>query len=162
MTAVRAIYTLMPDYGGAFDWVHTADPTSDYTYLGGGPQITEVWDEVDRMYETLEGALQSWQGDFERADLLNEESAAAFDWARFHSDGLALARRVRAMLVPQFRVVYEKPYEDPDCAIDERREVMPDGGLRALPSRADVNRHRGPPDEGEALLAALRGDGSSD
>lgn len=162
MTAVRAIYTLMPDYGGAFDWVHTADPTSDYTYLGGGPQITEVWDEVHRMYETLEGELQRWQGDFERADLFNEESAAAFDWARFHRDGLALARRVRAMLGPQFRVVYEKPGEDPDCAVDERREGMLDGGLRALPSRDEVNRHRGRPDECEALLAALRGDGSSD
>jgi hypothetical protein len=39
---------------------------------------------------------------------------------------------------------------------------MLDGGLRALPSRDEVNRHRGRPDEDEALLAALRGDGSSD
>lgn len=162
MTVVRAIYTLMPDYGGAFDWVHTADPTSDYTYLGGGPQITAVWDGIQRMYETLEGELEAWQGVFERGDLLNEESAAAFDWARFHGDGLALARRVRAILGPQFRVVYEKPGEDPHCAVDERREVMPDGGLRALPSRDEIRRHRGPPDECEALLAALRGDGSID
>ena len=162
MTAVRAIYTLMPEYGGAFDWVHTADPTSDYTYLGGGPQIAEVWDEVHRMYETLEGALQRWHGDFERADLLNEESAAAFDWARFHRDGLALARRVRAMLGPQFRVVYEKPHEDPHCAVDERREVMPDGSLRSMPSRAEIQRHHRSPDECEALVAGVRRDGSID
>ena len=33
-----------------------------------------------------------------------------------------------------YRIVYQKPCEDPDSRLDERREVLADGALVRLPS----------------------------
>ena len=56
-----------------------------------------------------------------------------WDWIAFHARGLQLARELKAEVGDAYRVVYEKPAEDPNSSLDERREVLADGSLQALP-----------------------------
>ena len=51
------------------------------------------------------------------------------DWIAFHARGLHLARELKAEVGDAYRVVYEKPAEDPNSSLDERREVLADGSL---------------------------------
>lgn len=52
-----------------------------------------------------------------------------WDWIAFHARGLQLARELKAEVGDAYRVVYEKPAEDPNSSLDERREVLADGSL---------------------------------
>ena len=43
----------------------------------------------------------------------NAERSQRFFWARFHQEGLALARRLQAMLIGEATVRYWRPAQDP-------------------------------------------------
>ena len=55
-----------------------------------------------------------------------------FDWRNFHDRGLALARRLKAELGPDIKVIYEKPCEDPSDSFEMRTEILADGSLKTL------------------------------
>jgi hypothetical protein len=91
------------------------------------------------MSEPLLAAFSEWILEFERAEWADYAGGhLALDWNRFHRRGLELARRLKAEVGPAFRVVYEKPFEDLAERTDERREVMEDGSIGALESRAQI------------------------
>ena len=62
------------------------------------------------------------------------------NWPDFHTRGLALAKRLKDEVGAAFRVIYEKPAEDPAHDDHERCEVLDDGSVVLLPPRA-IGRH---------------------
>lgn len=152
MTSVTRTITPMPDYGGAFGWVHHCDTLAGDRGVGLNCWCIHSWgDDETRFSDDLRVAVETWQDRFEGIDFERSVSEPPFDWDAFHAEGLALAHRLRAALGPDVRLIYEKPYEDPDCDVDGRREVLPDGSLRPLPPRvapslAEIWREGGPSD----------------
>lgn len=90
------------------------------------------------MSEALLGDFSAWVQDFERADWMPGEAGhkLALDWPRFHERGLELTARLKTEVGTSFRVIYEKPSEDSGRRREERREILDDGRIVALPSRA--------------------------
>lgn len=122
--------TIMPDAGGAYLWSHDGNPE---THLGVGrvSSLPMVQKGMRMHPHPLTKDFEEWQEYWER----NWSGCMdAFDWRTFHAEGIALARRLKKSLGDKYRIIYEKPYEDPDRTIQERREVMLDGDLVDLPS----------------------------
>ena len=94
------------------------------------------------MSEALLGDFSAWVLKFERADRMPGEAwdKLALDWTRFHATGIELAKRLKAEVGAAFRVIYEKPIEDPSRRRDERREILDDGRFVLLASRAILRR----------------------
>ncbi len=63
------------------------------------------------------------------------------DWKRFHDQGIALARRLKAELGDQVRVVYDTPVEDPSYrtyrGFDVRTEILASGRLKLVAFRSE-------------------------
>ena len=99
----RVRIRIMPDFGGAYMWSYggPAEPLVQ----GQFPDIPGI--------RALEAAFIAWQCWFERD--CDSGHDPRFPWARFHARGLALAKRLAALLAPRgIEVYYERPYEDPD------------------------------------------------
>lgn len=90
------------------------------------------------MSDALLGDFSAWVLAFERAEWLHAETRdeLALDWSQFHKRGLELAARLKVEVGSRFRVIYEKPYEDPGRRCQERREILDDGRIVHLASRA--------------------------
>jgi hypothetical protein len=126
-------YTIMPDYGmAAYAWIKK--PGDIANNVGGNIADATGWLGEHPISKELEADLAVWAIEFERE--VNEETEKTFNWLDFHSRGIVLSRRLKAELGPDVRVIYEKPYEDHDCAIEERREILPDGSIKLLDSRS--------------------------
>lgn len=126
-------YTIMLDYGNAaYAWIKK--PGDIANNVGGNIADATGWYGKHSLSIKLEADLVAWAIEFERE--VNEETEKTFHWLDFHSRGIVLARRLKAELGPDVRVIYEKPYEDPDCAIEERREILLDGSIKLLDSRS--------------------------
>jgi hypothetical protein len=78
----------------------------------------------------LRPAFAAWQARFER-----RAATPDFEWAAFHTEGLFLARHLKAHVGSACMVVYEKPLEDPRCHLMRRREVSERGWLIPVPMR---------------------------
>lgn len=59
-------------------------------------------------------------------------------WRSFHKLGLELSLRLKQELGDTVRIIYEKPFGDPDKAKDDRREILSNGTLLPLPCRLEV------------------------
>ena len=106
-SAFVPVLTVMVDYGNApFLWLVERP---DQGGVGGMLCESGGWEDYYPMSEAL--------------------------WRKFafHARGLQLARELKAEVGDAYRVVYEKPAEDPNSSLDERREVLADGSLQALP-----------------------------
>jgi len=57
---------------------------------------------------SLDKSFADWVISFER----NYE-AKDFDWSAFHSQGIALANRLKGEVGDRFKISYRPPYEDP-------------------------------------------------
>lgn len=88
--------------------------------------------------EALHRSLADWALRFERYSVgrYSTDDWCEFPWMSFHRDGLRLARQVKQYLGDQYTVIYEKPWEDPNCSTLERREITSDGGLLPRPRRS--------------------------
>ncbi len=130
----RVTYTIMADTGGVYAWLRFADEVQSAlgTHCG---DVNAGWFGEHRIAPETEARLALWQVRFESG--LGD--AAAFDWAAFHADGLALALRVKQDLRTRAQVVYQKPVQDPTHRADERREITLDGTLVRLPNRAQAD-----------------------
>lgn len=124
-------YTIMPDYGMAsYAWVkNSGDMTSG---VGGAVADATGWYGAHPLSKDLAADLSEWAIEFERNAECEVEAKMSFDWHKFHERGLTLARRVKAELGSDVRIIYEKPSEDPGCAVDERREILPDGSIKRV------------------------------
>jgi hypothetical protein len=135
MKSLKIIYTIMPDYGRAYGWVIRDGDESQ----GVGPNSAGFggWGGDHPISDELSEAFDDWQSQFEQAAWF-DENRQPFDWPCFHAQGIALARRLKAELGDVVRIIYQKPFEDPCREIDERREVLVDGSLIALPGRMQL------------------------
>lgn len=127
--------TIMPDFGmGAFAWQKDAADKSTAV----GPNIADVVSGFEHTDYTVSKALQA---DFAAWALWFESEAVgdrrfAMDWGRFHRQGIALARWLKAELGDQVRVVYDVPVEDPSYrtyrGYDVRTEILNGGKLKLV------------------------------
>jgi hypothetical protein len=133
------IYTIMPDYAGAYGWVIADGDESQ----GVGPNHADTsgWYGEHPISRELHEEFAHWQDLFEAAPML-DDGTIELGWDNFHATGIDLARKLKTEIGDRARIIYEKPFEDPDREQDERREVLSDGSLLPLPSREDVYRVR--------------------
>lgn len=137
----RTILTVMPDYGsGPFLWINrTGDDTN-----GIGPNCCSHGFACSShpMSQALLRDFSEWVVEFEGASDVDDDSLERLDldWAGFHARGLVLAQRLKLEVGPAFRVIYSKPIEDGTWRRDQRREILDDGTVLALPSTAVSDR----------------------
>jgi hypothetical protein len=127
--------TIMPDYGmGPYAWQKDASDTS----TGVGANIADAVSGFKyteyKVSKALEAEFAEWIGLFG-----NHGPKPGFDWDSFHRRGIALARRLKAELGDQVRVVYDTPVEDPSYrsyrGYDVRTEVLAGGKLKLIAFR---------------------------
>ena len=126
------VLTVMVDYGNApFLWL------VDNPDQGGvGPNWCDgtFWDESLPMSEGLWRKFADWAIEFDRTSFYSDDfNADDWDWLAFHARGLQLSRWLKEEVGAAYRVVYDKPFEDPNHRIDERTEILVDGTLLPLP-----------------------------
>ena len=126
------IPTVMVDYGNApFLWL------VDNPDQGGvGPNWCDgtFWDESLPMSEGLWRKFADWAIEFDRTSFYSDDfNADDWDWLAFHARGLQLSRWLKEEVGTAYRVVYDKPFEDPNHRVDARTEILADGVLLQLP-----------------------------
>ena len=127
------VLTVMVDYGFApFLWLVERP---DQGGVGDLTCESYAWEDYYPMSEVLWRKFAIWAKTFERISFYggSGEDAECWDWPAFHARGLQLARELKAEVGDAYRVVYEKPAEDPNDRLDGRREILADGTLLALP-----------------------------
>ena len=133
--ATIPVLTVMADYGNApFLWLVDAPHQA-----GVGRNICDGtgWDDGCLLSEGLWRKFADWAIEFDRTSFYSDDfDSSGWDWEAFHERGLRLTRWLKEEVGDAYRVIYQKPGEDPNCRMDERREVMSDGTLPELGSRA--------------------------
>lgn len=122
------VLTVMVDYGGApFLWVY--DDPNETCHVTYNVSDGMYWyEEDDVMSEELWKRFSPWALEFDRT--VYDDHALdpdRWDWSAFHERGLQLTRWLKEEVGNTYRVVYSKPYEDPDHKQDEYREILADG-----------------------------------
>jgi hypothetical protein len=133
----KVIYTIMPDFGSAYGWIIRDGDES----RGVGPNHASSlfgWRGNHLISDDLRDEFEKWQSLFERQVDVLAEVDTYFDWKTFHEKGLELCLRLKQEVGDVARIVYEKPFEDPEKEQDERREILSDGTLLPLPGRKEV------------------------
>lgn len=107
------IFTVMVDYGNApFLWL-----AEHPDQRGVGPNICDgtFEDEDSPISEGLWRKFADWAIEFERMPfyLMENNDAIDWDWAAYHARGLQLSRWLKEEVGDAYRVVYQKPCEDP-------------------------------------------------
>lgn len=131
----------MPDFGnGPFLWINRSGDDTQ----GVGPNCCsfQATCEYHPMSDALIDDFSAWVAEFERAEWMTGRAGdkLALDWTRFHEAGVKLAARLKTEVGNRFRVIYEKPHEDLGRRCEERREILNDGRIVSLPSRAVLYR----------------------
>lgn len=126
------VLTVMVDYGNApFLWLAKR---AGQAGIGGNVCDGTSYDEGCPMSEGLWREFADWACVFDRMDFDSDCcDASDWDWPTFHARGLQLACRLKREVGDAYRVVYDKPCEDPNHRLDERREIFADGTLQTLP-----------------------------
>ncbi len=130
-TAFVPVLTVMVDYGNApFLWL-VDNPKQ------GGVGLNwcdgTYWDESFPMSEGLWRKFADWAIEFDRTSFYSDDfNVDDWDWPTFHARGLQLSHWLKEEVGAAYRVVYYKPFEDPNHRIDERTEILADGMLRSL------------------------------
>jgi hypothetical protein len=132
-------FTIMPDFVGAYGWVSRREE-GDHG-VGSCHADDSGWYATPGISAPLQQSFAEWQAVFNRT---RGDFTHDFDWEEFHRRGLALAVLLKIELGNAARIVYEKPFEDPSCDADERREVRIDGSIRKLPSRRELGLKQSP------------------
>ena len=126
------VLTVMVDYGNApFLWLVERPEQGG---VGGMLCESGGWETDYPMSETLWRKFAIWAISFARMPLyMPHGNNDYWDWPAVHEHGLQLARWLKEEVGDAYRVVYEKPGEDPNNRLDERREILTDGTVRPLP-----------------------------
>ena len=122
------VLTVMVDYGNApFLWRVDAPEEAG---VGGNICDGTEWDEGGLMSEGLWRRFADWAIEFDQTSFYSDDfDASGWDWMAFHEQGMQLTRWLKEEVGDAYRVVYYKPFEDPNHRIDERTEVLADGTL---------------------------------
>ena len=109
------VLTVMVDYGNApFLWLVERP---DQGGVGGMLCESGGWEDYYPMSEALWRKFAIWAISFARMPLhMIHSDNDHWDWPAFHARGLQLARELKAEVGDAYRVVYEKPAEDPRIA----------------------------------------------
>ncbi|MDR1276037.1 MAG: putative molybdenum carrier protein [Candidatus Accumulibacter sp.] len=126
------ILTVMVDYGDApFLWLLNSP---DEIGVGLNVGNSAYLDESIPISNALRKKITKWAIAFDRTAFYSENfNADSWDWLTFHARGLRLSHRLKKEVGDAYRVVYDKPCEDPNHRIDERVEILATGALLPLP-----------------------------
>ncbi len=131
-TTFVPILTVLAEYGNApFLWL--VDRPSQ---AGVGPNLCDgtFWDESFPMSEGLWRKFADWAIEFDQTSFFLEDfDDSGWDWIAFHKRGLQLSRWLKEEVGEAYRIVYYKPFEDPNYRINGRTEILADGTLAPLP-----------------------------
>ena len=123
----RLLYTIMPDFGGAYAWVK--DSTDATPWVGGNCAdcfggLEDSWYGEHPISVKLARDFANWQLLFEAMSPV-ESTGPLGGWQLFHEVGIALTYRLRAELGGAADVRYLRPMEDPGRS--GQRELHLDG-----------------------------------
>ena len=120
MTEPKMVITVMPDYGmGPYAWEKPSIDKTPYVGLCVATAVDKLeTEDGTTITDALHALFVAWTGDFEQF-----AEKPDFDWKAFHSQGIGLSERLKAELGNRFRVVYHKPFEDPEHEIDAYIEI---------------------------------------
>ena len=125
------IITIMPDFGmGPYAWLSEED--SGRGGVGGcmADAVGGFYGKEFNVSPELAQCFADWVIQFERGAYNNPD----FPWKEFHVEGIALARRLKAEIGTQARVLYCRPMEDPDDVSDRYVEFLNNGSVIYLAS----------------------------
>jgi len=122
MVSKRKVYTLFLDTG-TDTWLWMKEANDETTYIGQAVGVYRDWFGEHVISTELEQEATTWLLEFERANLYNVENAQNFNWADFHTRGLALAKRLKRELGDEADVRYIKASEDPSYSREEGFEI---------------------------------------
>lgn len=128
----KIIYTIMPDFGGAYGWIIKDGDESHG--VGGCHACQSGWEGEHPISEILHQAFGEWQLIFERGYRQDFYQLSSY-WDSFHATGLKLCFQLKQELGDDVRIIYEKPFEDPNREQHERLEILLDGNVLELPNR---------------------------
>lgn len=126
------VLTVLPERGPAYIWIVRRPDQG-----GVGPNLCDLmgWDDRFPMSYGLWQKFSDWAVEFElvcsEAGFSNDVDDD-WDWLAFHARGMHLARWLKEEVGDSYRVVYYKPYQDPNHTLDERTEILTDGSLLPL------------------------------
>ena len=98
----KPLITIMADYG-CYAWTEDDGSACCIADADFG------FEEEIAVSAELQRDLAEWSNDFERNTINNPE----FDWQSFNAKGLLLSQALFAEIGENYRIVYEKPFEDP-------------------------------------------------
>jgi hypothetical protein len=126
------ILTVMVDYGNApFLWLVERPLEGG---IGGMCCSGSGWGEACPLSEGLWRKFADWAIAFDHTAFYSDHfDDRDWDWLAFHARGLQLSRWLKEEVGNAYRVIYDKPSEDPNHRLDERTEILADGSLRSLP-----------------------------
>ena len=128
------VFTIMPDVGGRYAWQNSSEE-APWSLLGRNCADESGWYAAPPISENLHQAFARWQAEFEQLGWCTKVELEWFDWVDYHSRGIVLAHRLKNEFGDAAVVIYEKASEDPCHRDAERREILPNGQVRILPSR---------------------------
>lgn len=130
------ILTVMAEYGNApFLWRMNGP---DDGGVGSNLCDGSYWDESFPISEGLWRELAAWAIEFDRTAVHPDDfNVDDWDWLAFHACGLQLSRWLKDEVGEAYRVVYKKPFEDPNHRLDERVEMLANGACELLPASGD-------------------------
>jgi hypothetical protein len=118
--------TIYPDYGhDGWHWINFKDTDS----LQGGFSQKGYEILMRKFPKALMENFRDWHLVYTRNADDFEQGRRPFDWQSFHYIGIQLSVRLKQALKDDARVFYEKPMEDPNDHLNQRREVLIDGQL---------------------------------
>jgi len=131
-TSFIPVLTVMVDYVGvSFLWL--ADHPEE-TGVGSLASNALSYDPDAPLSEALWRKFADWALEFHHTAFYSEKfNADHWDWPDYHARGLQLSRWLKAEVGDTYRVVYDKPCEDPDHRIHERTEILANGDTAVLP-----------------------------
>jgi hypothetical protein len=120
MIEAEVVITVMPDYGmGPYAWEKPATDETQYVGLCIATAVDKLeTEDGTTITDDLHAGFVAWTGDFEQFAERPE-----FDWKAFHARGADLSRRLKLELGQRFRVIYCKPFEDPEHEVDPCLEI---------------------------------------
>ena len=118
------VLTVMVDYGMTpFLWL-VDDPNQ--SGIGGIVCDGTGFNDGSPISEGLWRKFADWAFTSTRLYSSNSENND-WDWLAFHERGIQLTRWLKEEVREKYRVVYNKPSDDPNHQIDEKREILADG-----------------------------------
>lgn len=88
------------------------------------------------MSEGLWRKFADWAIEFDRTSFyLADFDASGWDWVAFHERGLQLSHWLKEEVGNAYRVMYCKPFEDPNHRADECMEILADATLPKVQGR---------------------------